>query len=32
MNDREFWLAVRRALLMIAAAIERKYGKDTVSS
>lgn len=25
MNDREFWLLVRRALLMICAAIEKRY-------
>ena len=27
MTDKEFWLMVRRALKMIVAAIERKYGK-----
>lgn len=26
MTDREFWLAFRRALLMIVAAIEAKFG------
>jgi hypothetical protein len=30
MSDRDFWLAIRRALMMIAAAIERKYLKDVV--
>jgi hypothetical protein len=25
MTDRDFWLMIRRALLMIAAAIEKKY-------
>lgn len=25
MSEREFWLAVRRALLMICAAIEKRY-------
>jgi hypothetical protein len=25
MNDREFWLLIRRALLMICAAIEKRY-------
>lgn len=25
MSDREFWLAIRRALLAMAAVIERKY-------
>ena len=25
MNDKEFWLMIRRALLMICKAIERKY-------
>lgn len=25
MTDKEFWLIIRRALLMIAAAIEKKY-------
>lgn len=25
MTDRDFWLAIRRALLAICAAIERKY-------
>ena len=25
MSEREFWIAVRRALLMIAAAIEKRY-------
>lgn len=28
MSDQEFWLAIRRALLMICAAIEKKHGKD----
>jgi len=29
MNDRDFWLTVRRALLMICKAIEKKYtGKE----
>jgi hypothetical protein len=27
MSDRELWLAVRRALLMICAAIERRYSE-----
>ena len=26
MTDREFWLVVRRALLMIVKVIERRYG------
>lgn len=26
MNDKEFWLMVRRALLMICAAIAKRYG------
>jgi hypothetical protein len=26
MTDREFWLLFRRALMMICAAIEKKYG------
>ena len=31
MNDKELWLAIRRALLMIVRAIEKKYpGKDQV--
>jgi len=25
MTDREFWLIIRRALLMLVSAIERKY-------
>ena len=25
MNDKEFWLQIRRALMMIVKAIERKY-------
>ena len=25
MNDKEFWLIVKRALLMVVKAIERKY-------
>ena len=29
MNDKEFWMTVRRALLMICKAIENKYsGKE----
>jgi len=28
MTDREFWLLVRRALLMVIRAIEKKYGID----
>jgi len=28
MNDRDFWLAVRRALLAICAAIERRWLQD----
>jgi hypothetical protein len=28
MSDREFWLCVRRALLMICKAIERRYLAD----
>jgi hypothetical protein len=31
MTDREFWLAIRRALLAMAAAIERKYLGDNAS-
>ena len=27
MTDAEFWLLIRRALLMIVAAIEKKYAK-----
>jgi hypothetical protein len=27
MTDKEFWLLFRRALLMICAAIEKKYGE-----
>ena len=31
MNDKELWLAIRRALLMIVRAIEKKFpGKDEV--
>lgn len=30
MTEQEFWQLVRRALLMICAAIEKKYGKDAV--
>jgi hypothetical protein len=29
MTDRDLWLAVRRALLIIVRAIERRYGLDT---
>lgn len=28
MDDREFWLMLRRALLMICAAIEKRYCAD----
>ena len=29
MNDKDFWIMIRRALLMICKAIEKKYpGKD----
>jgi hypothetical protein len=28
MTDRDLWLAVRRGLLIIVAAIERRYGLD----
>lgn len=28
MDDRDFWLLVRRALMMICAAIEKRYGRD----
>jgi hypothetical protein len=28
MTDAEFWLLIRRALLMIVAAIEKKYAKN----
>ena len=28
MTDREFWLVVHRALLAVAAAIEKKYLKE----
>jgi len=28
MTDREFWLLVRRALLMVIRAIEKRYGID----
>jgi hypothetical protein len=27
MDERQFWLLIRRALLMICAAIEQRYGK-----
>ena len=30
MNDKEFWLMIRRALLMICKAIERKYPSKEV--
>ena len=31
MNDKEFWMQVRRALMMIVKAIEKKFpGKDEV--
>ena len=31
MNDKEFWMTVRRALLMICKAIENKYsGKEEI--
>jgi hypothetical protein len=30
MNDRDFWLTVRRALLMIVKAIERRYPSKAV--
>lgn len=29
MSDRDFWLMIRRALLMICAAIEMKYCKES---
>ena len=29
MSDREFWIAFRRALLLIVAAIEQKYGIES---
>ncbi len=32
MSEREFWLAVRRALLMICAAIEKRYLQPRKSS
>jgi len=28
MDDREFWLLIRRALLMVIRAIEKRYGID----
>jgi len=28
MTDREFWLLIRRALLMVIRAIEKRYGID----
>jgi len=28
MTDREFWLLIRRALLMMIRAIEKRYGID----
>lgn len=28
MNEREFWLLVRRALLMVIAAIEKRFAID----
>lgn len=28
MSDRDFWLTVRRALLMICRAIEKRYAPD----
>lgn len=28
MDEREFWLTVRRGLLMVVRAIERRYGVD----
>jgi hypothetical protein len=28
MSDRTFWWSIRRALLMICAAIEKKYGTE----
>ena len=30
MTDRDFWLTVRRALLMVVRAIEKKYPADNV--
>ena len=30
MTEHEFWQLIRRALLMICAAIEKKFGKDVV--
>jgi len=30
MSDRDMWLIIRRALLMIVHAIERRYLKDSV--
>lgn len=32
MSDKVFWMTVRRALLMIAAAIEKRWGKDDESA
>jgi hypothetical protein len=32
MNDREFWLAVRTALLSIVDAIERRFGIKPLTS
>ena len=28
MTDKEFWMMIRRALMMICAAIEKKYNSD----
>ncbi len=28
MSDKLFWMTIRRALLMVAAAIEKKYGNE----
>ena len=30
MTDKQFWLTVRRALLMVVRAIEKKYPADNV--
>lgn len=31
MGEREFWLTLRRALLMICSAIEKRYGTEKES-
>lgn len=30
MTDRDFWMLIRRALLMVCDAIERKYSVETL--